>query len=132
MLGIQIYAPWCGHCQALEPTYNKLAKHLHGIESLVIAKMDGTTNEHHRAKVLPKSNLLAVWKCSIPRFLTEVIFLVLISICLTYHQFMLTYYSNCPLEWPCSPEKLYFMKETLFNPMHHVHIVIKHNANINL
>ncbi|GAV66397.1 Thioredoxin domain-containing protein/Thioredoxin_6 domain-containing protein [Cephalotus follicularis] len=47
---LEIYAPWCGHCQALEPTYNKLAKHLGGIESLVIAKMDGTTNEHPRAK----------------------------------------------------------------------------------
>ncbi|XP_057448991.1 protein disulfide isomerase-like 1-4 [Lotus japonicus] len=47
---LEIYAPWCGHCQALEPTYNKLAKHLHDIESIVIAKMDGTTNEHPRAK----------------------------------------------------------------------------------
>jgi protein disulfide-isomerase A1 len=36
----------------LEPTYNKLATHLRGIESIVIAKMDGTTNEHPRAKVL--------------------------------------------------------------------------------
>ncbi|KAL5990666.1 Protein disulfide isomerase-like 1-4 [Asimina triloba] len=47
---LEIYAPWCGHCQALEPTYNKLAKYLRGIDSLVIAKMDGTTNEHPRAK----------------------------------------------------------------------------------
>ncbi|XP_020584852.1 protein disulfide isomerase-like 1-4 [Phalaenopsis equestris] len=47
---LEIYAPWCGHCQALEPTYNKLAKHLRGIDSIVIAKMDGTTNEHPRAK----------------------------------------------------------------------------------
>ncbi|CAL0304080.1 unnamed protein product [Lupinus luteus] len=47
---LEIYAPWCGHCEALEPTYNKLAKHLRGIESIVIAKMDGTTNEHPRAK----------------------------------------------------------------------------------
>ncbi|KAF3783438.1 disulfide isomerase-like 1-4 protein [Nymphaea thermarum] len=47
---LEIYAPWCGHCQALEPTYNKLGKHLRGIDSLVIAKMDGTTNEHPRAK----------------------------------------------------------------------------------
>ncbi|GJN13244.1 hypothetical protein PR202_ga31595 [Eleusine coracana subsp. coracana] len=36
--------------EALEPTYNKLAKYLHGINSLIIAKMDGTTNEHPRAK----------------------------------------------------------------------------------
>lgn len=47
---LEIYAPWCGHCQALEPIYKKLAKHLKGINSLVIAKMDGTTNEHPRAK----------------------------------------------------------------------------------
>ncbi|TQD71292.1 hypothetical protein C1H46_043176 [Malus baccata] len=47
---LEIYAPWCGHCQSLEPTYNKLAKHLRGIESIVIAKMDGTTNEHPRGK----------------------------------------------------------------------------------
>ncbi|XP_068665177.1 protein disulfide isomerase-like 1-4 [Aristolochia californica] len=47
---LEIYAPWCGHCQALEPIFNKLANHLRGIESLVIAKMDGTTNEHPRAK----------------------------------------------------------------------------------
>ncbi|KAK9676733.1 hypothetical protein RND81_11G096400 [Saponaria officinalis] len=47
---LEIYAPWCGHCQSLEPTYNKLAHHLRGIDSIVIAKMDGTTNEHPRAK----------------------------------------------------------------------------------
>ncbi|KAM0007414.1 putative protein disulfide-isomerase [Helianthus debilis subsp. tardiflorus] len=47
---LEIYAPWCGHCQALEPTYNKLAMHLRDIDSLVIAKMDGSTNEHPQAK----------------------------------------------------------------------------------
>ncbi|XP_076887166.1 protein disulfide isomerase-like 1-4 [Bidens hawaiensis] len=47
---LEIYAPWCGHCQALEPTYNKLAMHLRDVDSLVIAKMDGSTNEHPRAK----------------------------------------------------------------------------------
>ncbi|KAF8100449.1 hypothetical protein N665_0224s0032 [Sinapis alba] len=47
---LELYAPWCGHCQALEPMYNKLAKHLRSIDSLVIAKMDGTTNEHPKAK----------------------------------------------------------------------------------
>ncbi|KAF3536964.1 hypothetical protein F2Q69_00019221 [Brassica cretica] len=47
---LEVYAPWCGHCQALEPMYNKLAKHLSSIDSIVIAKMDGTTNEHPKAK----------------------------------------------------------------------------------
>ncbi|XP_042510521.1 protein disulfide isomerase-like 1-4 [Macadamia integrifolia] len=48
---LEIYAPWCGHCLELEPIYNKLAKHLRSIDSIVLAKMDGTTNEHPRAKV---------------------------------------------------------------------------------
>lgn len=47
---LELYAPWCGHCQALEPIYDKLAKQLRGVDSLVIAKMDGTSNEHARAK----------------------------------------------------------------------------------
>ncbi|KAI7758210.1 hypothetical protein M8C21_027675 [Ambrosia artemisiifolia] len=37
---LEIYAPWCGHWQALEPTYNKLLS----------IYMDGSTNEHPRAK----------------------------------------------------------------------------------
>jgi protein disulfide-isomerase A1 len=41
----------------LEPIYNKLAKHLRSIDSIVIAKMDGTQNEHPRAKVKPKFKL---------------------------------------------------------------------------
>lgn len=41
----------------MEPIYDKLAKHLRGIESIVIAKMDGTTNEHPRGKVKPKFKL---------------------------------------------------------------------------
>ncbi|CAO2143872.1 unnamed protein product, partial [Urochloa humidicola] len=34
----------------MESAYNQLAKHLHGIDSLVIAKMDSTTNWHPRTK----------------------------------------------------------------------------------
>ncbi|KAE8729500.1 Disulfide isomerase L-2 isoform 2 [Hibiscus syriacus] len=44
---LEIYAPWC---RSLEPIYNQLAKHLRRIDSLVIAKMDGTTNEHPSAR----------------------------------------------------------------------------------
>lgn len=43
---LEVYAPWCGHCKELEPVYNKLGKRFSGIDSVVIAKMDGTTNEH--------------------------------------------------------------------------------------
>ncbi|KAI3721418.1 hypothetical protein L2E82_32429 [Cichorium intybus] len=55
---LEIYASWCPYCQALEPTYNKLAKHLRGVDSLVIAKMDGTTNENPRAKCVGFPTLL--------------------------------------------------------------------------
>ena len=41
-----MYAPWCGHCQKLEPIYKKLGDKFKEISSVVIAKMDGTTNEY--------------------------------------------------------------------------------------
>ena len=43
---LEVYAPWCGHCKSLEPIYKKLAKRFEKVDSVVIAKMDGTENEH--------------------------------------------------------------------------------------
>lgn len=43
---LEVYAPWCGHCKSLAPVYEKLAKRFAKIDSVVIAKMDGTENEH--------------------------------------------------------------------------------------
>ena len=42
---IEFYAPWCGHCKALEPVYSSLAKKFKKNDKLVIAKIDGTENE---------------------------------------------------------------------------------------
>jgi protein disulfide-isomerase A1 len=48
---LEVYAPWCGHCKSLEPIYKKLAKRFAKIDGVVIAKMDGTENEHGDVEV---------------------------------------------------------------------------------
>lgn len=43
---LEVYAPWCAHCKALEPVYERLARRFRRIDSVVVTKMDGTANEH--------------------------------------------------------------------------------------
>lgn len=42
---VDFYAPWCGHCRKFEPQYKALAKKLHHVKSLRVAKLDATRNE---------------------------------------------------------------------------------------
>jgi len=42
---VKFYAPWCGHCKTLIPHWEEAAEKLSNNKNIVIAKIDGTTNE---------------------------------------------------------------------------------------
>jgi len=65
---VKYYAPWCGHCKALAPTWDELAVAVKDIPDLVIAKFDATLNEvagleirgYPTLKFYPKDNKAGV------------------------------------------------------------------------
>ena len=42
---IEFYAPWCNHCNKLQPIWDEVATTLRDVPNFVIAKMDLTINE---------------------------------------------------------------------------------------
>ena len=65
---VKFYAPWCGHCKALAPKYEQLAKKLKNNKKLVIAEMDATANEVESVNIsgFPTLKLYAGGKKSKP------------------------------------------------------------------
>ncbi|KAL3145268.1 hypothetical protein ABBQ32_001008 [Trebouxia sp. C0010 RCD-2024] len=42
---IEFYAPWCGHCKSLAPTYEKVGEAFADNKTVTVAKMDATAND---------------------------------------------------------------------------------------
>eukprot|EP00043_Microstomoeca_roanoka_P006347 m.62154 g.62154 ORF g.62154 m.62154 type:complete len:480 (-) comp13378_c0_seq1:209-1648(-) len=42
---IEFYAPWCGHCKKLAPTWSQLADEFADDDNVVVAKLDATAND---------------------------------------------------------------------------------------
>ena len=64
-LVVEFYAPWCGHCQSLAPTYEKIATHYNTdpASKITIAKIDAATFEKIALEYNVEVSLVVLIRC---------------------------------------------------------------------
>ncbi|KAG8379960.1 hypothetical protein BUALT_Bualt07G0143900 [Buddleja alternifolia] len=55
---LEVHTPWCITCEATSKQVEKLAKHFEGLDNLVFARIDASTNEHPKLQVEDYPELL--------------------------------------------------------------------------
>merc|ERR1712146_190729 len=48
---VMFFAPWCGHCKRLQPTWHELGVKFQGVPTTTIAQFDATANEHEAVDI---------------------------------------------------------------------------------
>ncbi|OVA20344.1 Thioredoxin-like fold [Macleaya cordata] len=48
---LEVHAPWCNDCEAMSKQIEKLAKHFKGLDNLIIARIDASSNEHPKLQI---------------------------------------------------------------------------------
>ncbi|KAF9615400.1 hypothetical protein IFM89_023061 [Coptis chinensis] len=48
---LEVHTPWCINCESTSKQVEKLAKHFKGLDDLIIARIDASSNEHQELQV---------------------------------------------------------------------------------